>query len=287
MNTSDILAASSASEMNSVTELFHRVNSVIPDAQTLLTIEPEMLVEDALRLLQENCFSQLPVVVGNEVLGLFSYRTFSLKVLEYSQQASASNRKFDPLTLTVEECMDPRPDFAHVTDEFVDWFDAIDRCDAVLVGSPDRLQGIVTAMDILRYLYEVASPFVLIGEVELALRALIQMAVDGETLEACARQCLKDIYEPGKIPTELHEMTFNDYIQIVGDGRGWAHFEKHLGGNRLRTRAKLEQLRDVRNLIFHFRREITVEEHQTLAANRDWMLRKVRTAEARLREVQK
>ena len=48
------------------------------------------------------------------------------------------------------------------------------RC---LVGEPNRLQGIVTAMDILRYMYGVASPFVLIAEVELALRALMQLAV--------------------------------------------------------------------------------------------------------------
>ena len=63
------------------------------------------------------------------------------------------------------------------------------------------------------------------------------------------------------MPTELHAMTFNDYIQIVGDGRRWEHFEPFFGGNRVRTRAKLEQLRDIRNVIFHFRREITVEEH--------------------------
>jgi hypothetical protein len=79
-------------------------------------------------------------------------------------------------------------------------------------------------------------------------------------------------------------MTFNDYIQIVGDGRHWSHFETFFGGNRARTRAKLEQLRDLRNVIFHFRRDITVEEHQDLVAHRDWMLRNARAAEARVEE---
>jgi len=269
----------------SVTELFHRVNSVIPDAQKLVTVEPEMFVTDALDLLEQHGFSQVPVVVGQEVLGLFSYQTFSRSVISLGR-AAPKNRKLDPLELTVEECMDSKPKFAHVTDEFVEWFDVIDRSDSVLVGAPDRLQGIVTAMDILRYLYRVASPFVLIGEVELALRALMQMAVDGDTLAACAHECLKDKYDAERMPTELHAMTFNDYIQIVGDGRRWDHFQPFFGGNRVRTRAKLEQLRDVRNVIFHFRREITVEEYETLAANREWMLRKARTAEARQKEVQ-
>lgn len=275
-----------SNDLTSVTKLFHRVNSVIPDEQTLVTVEPETVVTDALALLEKYGFSQVPVVVGREVLGLFSYQTFSRYVIKYSQEAVVKSRKFELLKLTVEECMDPKPHFARVTDEFKAWFDVIDRCDSVLVGSPDRLLGIVTAMDILRYLYNVASPFVMIGEVELALRALMQMAFDGETLEACARICLKDKYDQDKMPTQLHEMTFNDYIQIVGDGRGWSHFELVFGGNRVRTRAKLEQLRDVRNVIFHFRREIMVEEYETLAANRDWMLQKVRAAEARLKERQ-
>lgn len=273
----------SLQDLKSVTELFHRVNSVIPDQQLLITLDPEMPVSEALSLLQHHGFTQAPVTAGREVLGLFSFRTFSQAVIALSGTAS-KNRKFDALELTVEECMEAKPAFARVTDEFSEWFEALDRNDAVLVGSPDRLQGIVTAMDILRYLYRVASPFVLIGEVELALRALMQMSVDNETLAACARECLKDKYEPDRIPTQLHDMTFNDYIQIVGDGRRWPHFEPCFGGNRARTRAKLEQLRDIRNVIFHFRREITVEEHQTLAANRDWMLRKARTAEARQKE---
>jgi CBS domain-containing protein len=268
-----------------VAQLFHRVNSVIPDDQKLISVPPEMPVSEALALLDEHGFSQVPVVVGREVLGLFSHRSFSRAVIVHSGSAT-KNKKFEPLELIVEECMNPKPPFARVTDEFAEWFDAIDRNDSVLVGEPNRLQGIVTAMDILRYLYHVASPFVLIGEVELALRALIQMAVNEETLGECAKECLKDKYEVDRIPTQLHDMTFNDYIQIIGDGRRWSHFEPIFGGNRARTRAKLEQLRDLRNVIFHFRRKISVDEHQTLAANRDWMLLKMRAAEARLEEAQ-
>ena len=80
-------------------------------------------------------------------------------------------------------------------------------------------------------------------------------------------------------------MTFNDYVQIIGDGRSWDHFQTFMGGNRVRTRAKLEQLRDLRNVVFHFKRKITVEEYETLAAGREWMLLKARAAEARREEV--
>lgn len=265
----------------SVTEFFHRLNSVLPVDQRIVSVPLDMLAVDALAKMRDHRFSQLPVVEGREVLGLFSYRSFANAVVTMGQSASKS-RKFDPLELLVEDCLE-KPSFARVTDEFADWFDFIDQNDAVLVGEPNRLQGIVTAMDILRYLYGVASPFVLIAEIELALRALIQMAVDSETLAKCSSECLKDKYQD-QPPTRLEDMTFNDYVQIIGDGRNWDHFKPFMGGNRVRTRARLEQIRDLRNVIFHFKHRITTEEYETLAAGRDWMLLKARAAEARREE---
>jgi acyl dehydratase len=83
------------------------------------------------------------------------------------------------------------------------------------------------------------------------------------------------------LPTDLEHMTFNDYVQIIGDGRNWDHFQPIFKGDRVRTRAKLEQVRDLRNDVFHFRREITAEDYETLSALRDWMLLKATAAEAR------
>ena len=266
-------------EIADLTALFHRLNSVIPEDQNVLSVAPDDSVVDALRKLKEFNFAQLPVVVGKEVLGLFSYRSFANAVV--GNGTSTNGKKaLEPSAMLVEDCLE-KPIFARVTDEFTDLFDNIDRCDAVLVGEPNRLQGIVTAMDILRYLYAVASPFVLIAEVELALRALIEMAVDASTLSACAAESLTAKYAAGKLPTKLHDMTFNDYIQIVSHGRNWIYFHPVLGGDRGRTRARLEQIRDIRNVIFHFKRDIALDEFETLAAGRDWMLLKARAAQAR------
>lgn len=279
MTTTDInIADLGQGDSRPVTELFHRLNSVLPLNQEILSVPLELPAAEALALMEEHRFSQLPVIVGREVLGLFSFRSYARAVLTQSQKASKCQR-FDPLELLVEDCLE-KPEYARLTDEFVDWFEHIDQHNAVLVGEPDHLQGIVTAMDILKYLYSVASPFVLVAEVELALRALMRLAVDAETLATCAQICLAEHYkdEPPKL---LEDMTFNDYVQIVGDGRTWDHFQPVMGGSRNRTRAKLVQLRDLRNVIFHFKREITVEEYDTLAAGREWVLMKARAMEAR------
>jgi hypothetical protein len=46
-------------------------------------------------------------------------------------------------------------------------FDAMDRDNGVLIGTPERLIGVFTPMDCLRYLYSLASPFVMVSEIEL------------------------------------------------------------------------------------------------------------------------
>jgi CBS domain-containing protein len=264
-------------DSRSVTELFHRLNSVFPTDQHVISVLPETPVQVALDLLGAHGFSQLPVMIGQQVIGIFSYRSFSQAVIRLS--TAPKIQKFDPQGMFVEDCIE-RPIYARVTDEFRSWFDAIDRQDALLVGDPNRLQGIVTAMDILRYLYDVASPFVTIAEIELSLRALIRMAVDRDKLLECARACLKH-YAEDKFPASIEHMSFNDYVQIIGDGRNWHNFEPIFKGDRVRTRAKLEQVRDLRNDVFHFRRELTDEDHETLSMLREWMLMKATAAEAR------
>lgn len=265
-------------DSRSVTKLFHRLNSVLPTDQHVISVLPETPVQEALNILGEHGFSQLPVMVGQQVIGMFSYRSFSQAVIRLS--ATPKGQKFDPQGIFVEDCIE-RPNYARVTDEFRSWFDAIDRLDALLVGDPNRLQGIVTAMDILRYLYEVVSPFVTIAEIELSLRALIRLAVDQDKLLECARVCLKH-YAEDNFPTGLEHMSFNDYVQIIGDGRNWPYFQPIFKGDRVRTRARLEQVRDLRNDVFHFRRELTDEDHEALSMLREWMLMKATAAEARM-----
>ena len=66
----------------SLTEVFHRINSLIPQDQRLVTIRPSTTVEQATQIMREKRFSQLPVVEGHEVLGVFSHRSLAEKLLE-------------------------------------------------------------------------------------------------------------------------------------------------------------------------------------------------------------
>ena len=265
-------------DLDLVSELFHRINRIIPENQKLLTIPPEMTARDAIALLRQYGYSQVPVVMGEEVLGVFSYRSFAQKAAGSTLQ-EVSQQKSAPGDMAVEECLE-RFEFARVTEEIRQVFDSMDRDNGVLIGSPEMLQGILTPMDFLRYLYKIASPFVMISEIELALRALIRLAVSQGELSECATRSLTQFYGD-KVPTILEGMTFDNYRMIISHSENWPKFEKILGGTRARTGAKLKQLCDLRNDLFHFKREFTLEDHELLSEHRNWLLLKTKQVDVR------
>jgi hypothetical protein len=158
----------------------------------------------------------------------------------------------------------------------------MDRDNGVLIGTPERLVGILTPMDFLRYLYQIASPFVLVSEIELALRALIRSAFRPEQIGVMSKQCLSSAYGgEDRVPATLEDMTFDNYQSLISHGHNWTEFAPIFGGTRARTSGKLKEIAALRNDVFHFKREITIEDQQTLARHRDWLLNKIKQAGAR------
>lgn len=257
--------------------LFHMVNRLLPDRQVVVAVPPEMYAGAALALMREHGYSQLPVVQGTTVLGLFTYRAFALEV------ARLAGTKADPTQLTVEEFLEhDHPSYARLTDEFRGLIDALDANGSIVVSGPDELVAILTPMDVLRYLYSVANAFVLIEEIELSLRSLIRSAAPTPAIfDECVRNALSAKYKEDELPTQLEEMTFEDYISLIRDGRNWRYFESAFGGTRERAKGKLEPIRVLRNRVFHFRGELSVDDHQELTTCRNWLLRRIRNEQAK------
>jgi predicted transcriptional regulator len=265
--------------MRDLANLFHQINRVLPEQQKLLSFPPEMLAAEAISLLDQHGYSQAPVVVGGTVLGVFSFRSFSLRCADFSF-AHAQKERRGPGQFTVDECIEH---FQYVlfTEELQNTFDVIERDNGVLVGSPDRLQGILTPMDLLRYLYRVTSPFVMISEIETALRALMTQAVAPAELVACSDRALTQLYGAGKVPDTLLQMSFEDYRSIVSHGDNWPKFAPVLGANRVRISTKLSEISKLRNDIFHFKREMTVQDFGLLSSHRNWLLIEAKKADLR------
>jgi CBS domain-containing protein len=252
---------------------FHDVGSIFPGEIQIETVPPNARIGDALQRMLEKRFSQLPVVENGEVLGMFSLWSLAhhlslspgLKVQTLLQE------------LEVGDVMEQVPRVT-VKDSIHSILDQLDRHDALLVDSPHGLQAIATATDVLRYFYRVARPFILLQEIEMGLREIIQMCAPGAQLTECIDRALAKSYEGrgGKAPENLQEMSFEDYRSIIICGQNWPLFTNVLGNNRDLVSTKLERLRSIRNDVFHFRSNISILDYQTLANARDWLLGKLK-----------
>lgn len=260
----------------SLKDLFHRVIKVLPDSQELIVLHPEMSVSDAFDLMGENNINQVPIVAGHEVLGVFSYRSFATGIKNLPKNEN------NPLGLPVEEFIEDLR-FARITDELNELIDEFNLKDAVLVGNEEKLQGIITTIDTLRYFYKVANPYVLLREIELAVRELIRASlVEENAVRDCIEKSLKRHYEDSgrEPPASLEELTFHDYVMLLRFKGTWGYFQPTFGANSNLVYSKLAPLPELRNVVFHFKREVTVGEYELLRDVRDWLLKRIRKFEA-------
>jgi len=261
-------------ETQSLAELFHLVKTLVPGDQHVLHVPPNTTVAEAVRKMQEHNYSQLPVVAGNQVLGVFSFRSLATGVLSRGKITQAVSIEELPVAEFMEHY-----DFAQPSDQWERIIEQLDRDNAVLVGQREDLRGILTPMDVLNYLHRITSPFVMIAEIELSLRRIIKACVSDEELKVCAQTALATKYRPpSELPTELDKMTFNDYVSIITDRRNWAHFAEVFFGEGARAdwtrkdvNGRLIQVRDLRNKVFHFRSSLSEEEMRALRDTRDWL----------------
>lgn len=259
---------------HATTNFFQIIDRALTQYKDVITVSPNTPAREAIRLLYQHRFSQVPVVDRGQVAGLFSYRSFSLAVADAFDLPGRHRAD----GLSVWECIET-PAYVQGTDECQRLFDELDRRDVVLVGSRGRCEGIITAMGVLRYLFEAASPFLLVAEIELSLRGLIELAVGQDELGLFASTSLTH-YKPENLPTKLVDMTFNDYVMLIGHGQNWERFNRVFQADRAITHAKLKQIRDLRNDVFHFRRGLADRDRETLIVSRDWMLRLITLAGA-------
>lgn len=249
------------------------VNNLIPDHQEVVSIPPDRNVLDAIMLMQANGFSQVPIIQGGVVLGSFSYRSFAQGVI----QAQRHGQRIE--SLQVADCLESLH-FAHVTDGLTDLLDEFDRRDAVLVGGPDRLLGLATTADALRFLFRLASPFILLQEIELALRHIIGTSIAPGTLESVIRKSIGQQYSdaPDKMPNSLDALSMAQYGTIICARDNYRLFQEVLGPNRTWTQSKLVSVNQLRNDVMHFRRQLTSEDLGTLISVREWLFLRLRVA---------
>jgi hypothetical protein len=218
----------------------------------------------ALTQLQKHNFSQVPVVAQGMVLGVFSYRSFASGVVTHLRPQVRLERLNVDEFLEQVRYVQPRDDIDSVLASLV-------KDNAVLVGTRERVLAILTTSDVLEALYALTSAYLLLQEIELAIRRIVDIALTPEQFAACVDRTLGQFYKPEAIPKTSSELTFGDYVMVFRNGDNWRLLQPVIGSTRELVAGRLEPANTLRNEALHFKRALTSEERLQLIELREWL----------------
>lgn len=244
---------------------FGPVKDLLPKEQVIEKVRHDESVASAMERMADNDYSQLPVERNGEIVGLFSWRSFGCVV---GRPPVATNGPVVIPDIAVAQCVVQArfvgPD--EFIDTGIDWTDE----DCVLVGSPTEVIGLLAIYDVVGRLQDFGEAFFLIHETEHLLRAMLTEAVGAKRLaEMLATMTLPPNCHR---PQALEDMNFSMYGDLACSKSRWAEFEPMFFGDRAAMKDAIDAISKVRNVVFHFKRPVTVHDVDALRRFRDRLL---------------
>lgn len=249
------------------------VGHLIPDDQAVVGVSPDTSVRDALALMRSDDFDQLPVSVGQTVLGVFSYRSMARRLPLLPEGVELQKAPVDALLESYR--------FVSSEDDLESVLPSIDQDGAVLVGHQRRLLAVATAEDVTRLLWSQTHPFVLLRDIEMAIRSLMSMACpdSAETHTAITRALPAESTAASK--QAIEHLALGHVLQVLQNAPNWGQWFRHTFGPSPEIVAStLDPVVSIRNRVFHFRGQATENDLVTLASARAWLKRRLTAAEA-------
>ena len=212
----------------------------------LVSVRSEDSVERAVTLMLLHDFSQLPVLAGpRQAKGVVSWKSLATRV---SQGLAVGD------TTSVREVMDTAFSTVRLDDSILEAVEFIVRDDFVLVSDATKggeITGIVTTADLSELFRDLATPFLLLGEIENHLRGLLDGLFKPSELAAAQKKDPGERTEQSPTPElRLTDLTFGAYQQLVGKPSYWSRLGLSL--DRKEFLAHLDRVRETRNAVMHF-----------------------------------
>ena len=134
----------------------------------------------------------------------------------------------------------------------------------MLVGNETMLLGVATAEDVVKFLWDTAHPFMLLQNFELGCRNLMQQVCSEPDVWRTCTSNAKELDEEGE-PKEIHRLTLHELFNILFNRENYGRFfSEAFGKSRDIAHSTLEPVREIRNKVFHFRDEVTVNDLELL-----------------------
>lgn len=212
-----------------------RIGSLPAANKPLVTVGQDDLLSKAVTKMLQFDYSQLPIMHGErEVKGMISWKSIGAR---YAIGGECTK---------VQHCRED----AQVVDGNGTLFDAIPtivKHGYVLVRNQHdrRITGVVTASDLSLQFQQLAEPFLLLREIELHIRQLLQDKVTIEDLALLASA------EAGlSAPQSVSDLSFGGYVRLLQQPQVWDKLAINIDQGSMIS--QLEHVRVIRNDVMHF-----------------------------------
>lgn len=195
------------------------------------SVTPQSSFDEAVTKMLLNDYSQLAVLNGRDLRGAVTWRSI------------AQARHLDP-DAPLSRAITPTEPVSYAT-ELLDVLPLLFQRDFVFVRGPqNKIDGIVTAADVVNSYGDIATPFMLVGEIDVLLR---QAIADAIPFEDAIKMC--DPNKTDKI-RGFDDLSMGDYKRILESRDNWLRLDWPM--DRGVFIGRLEEIRNYRNDIMHF-----------------------------------
>lgn len=233
--------------------------------QELQTIGKEATVSEALEIMSNHNYSQLPVIdEAGKLQGIITEQT----IINAYRIARDSISLLD---LSVEHCMTKpvtiRPDS--------DLFEALDKLKnvyAIIVVEGIYPKGILTDYDTTTFFRNLTEDLIFVQDIEITLRQYIDSVIDTEhRMQAALMRAFgankKDTTKPAR---QYSELSFWEHVQLITTEGNWEKFESYFSPKALFLQY-MRPVGDIRNRLAHFREQIQPSQKAALKQINDWI----------------
>lgn len=219
------------------TDPIKRVDCLAAANHKPIYVDKNSSLSHAITLMQQNGYSQLPVVSGNErnLCGYISWKTIGLALWHKKEGA------------VVKDYMEKEVTAIHQNTPLLDVIRAIASKKFLVVLNEDKtLSGIITSYDIAAEFFSItqAEAFLLLEQIELQIRNLIKRA---EVLEEDLQKVCED---PNRKVKNIDDLTFGEYQKILQNPKYWDKL--NIQNERVDFDVFLGEIREIRNDVMHF-----------------------------------
>ena len=240
------------------------IQKLIEDHGAPVTVRPKERINHAVSLMIEHDFSQLPVVDNEN-------RPFGLITSESILHA-LNNFGLSPEKLSVSDALVKA--YKHRPED--DLFDVLDHlqmsCAVLVVDGDNKLLGIVTDYDSAEYFRQHGEDIMLVADIELMIRNLIEVSFTSSKTSQLDEQKLKGLIKHLlNSDKDFDRLTLNEYIRLFLDKSRWKFFRDKFSIGPEAIGKLLNDVREIRNHLMHFRGEISATQRKQLKFCADWL----------------